>query len=247
MAVLLNGTRELGRFQAAADWHDYTFTIDSGLVKPNDVVIEIRSDTGQLAPGDPRRVGVLLDRATVRRWDRDGGTNLGSSRTNPFRQVNEEGEPQDRSEEVLANIEQLKEKKNRLSGEIGKLRKSGGDAAVLMAEGEMVSEAIRQAESPLGEIEARFAAAGLTLPVALSTNYLETLRMMSAIGLGWSLLPEGLMTSELRGLEVEHPPIHRPLGYLVHKSRTLSNAARAMIGELEAAREPEAREWREAR
>ena len=29
-----------------------------------------------------------LDRETVRRWDRDGGTNLGSSRTNPFKQVN---------------------------------------------------------------------------------------------------------------------------------------------------------------
>ena len=54
------------------------------------------------------RPGVLaLDRATVRRWDRDGGTNLGSSRTNPFRQVNEEGEHQDRSGEVLANIEQV--------------------------------------------------------------------------------------------------------------------------------------------
>ena len=54
------------------------------------------------------RPGVLaLDRATVRRWDRDGGTNLGSSRTNPFRQVNEEGEHQDRSDEVLANIEQV--------------------------------------------------------------------------------------------------------------------------------------------
>ncbi|MDI5934197.1 MULTISPECIES: LysR family transcriptional regulator [Halomonas] len=96
-------------------------------------------------------------------------------------------------------------------------------------------------------IEARFAAAGLTLPVALSTNYLETLRMMSAIGLGWSLLPEGLVTSELRVLAVDHPPIHRPLGYLVHRSRTLSNAARAMLDELEAAREPAAREWRETR
>jgi 6-phosphofructokinase 1 len=54
------------------------------------------------------RPGILaLDRATVRRWDRDGGTNLGSSRTNPFRQVNEQGEPQDRSDEILANIEQL--------------------------------------------------------------------------------------------------------------------------------------------
>ena len=49
-----------------------------------------------------------LDRETVRRWDRDGGTNLGSSRTNPFRQVNEEGESIDRSQEVLENIEKLK-------------------------------------------------------------------------------------------------------------------------------------------
>ena len=49
-----------------------------------------------------------LDRETVRRWDRDGGTNLGSSRTNPFKQVNEHGEAHDRSHEVLENIERLK-------------------------------------------------------------------------------------------------------------------------------------------
>src|SRR6059058_4177675 len=48
-----------------------------------------------------------LDRATVRRWDRDGGTNLGSSRTNPFRTTNEEGERVDRSDEVLENIARL--------------------------------------------------------------------------------------------------------------------------------------------
>lgn len=48
-----------------------------------------------------------LDRETVRRWDRDGGTNLGSSRTNPFKQVNAEGEAQDRSHEVVENIEHL--------------------------------------------------------------------------------------------------------------------------------------------
>src|SRR6267142_2356308 len=49
-----------------------------------------------------------LDRDTVRRWDRDGGTNLGSSRTNPFRSVSEQGERVDRSREVLANIVTLK-------------------------------------------------------------------------------------------------------------------------------------------
>jgi 6-phosphofructokinase 1 len=49
-----------------------------------------------------------LDRETVRRWDRDGGTNLGSSRTNPFRQANESGEAEDRSHEVVENIARLK-------------------------------------------------------------------------------------------------------------------------------------------
>jgi ATP-dependent phosphofructokinase / diphosphate-dependent phosphofructokinase len=44
----------------------------------------------------------------VRRWDRDGGTNLGSSRTNPFKTTNEEGERIDRSHEVMANIEKLR-------------------------------------------------------------------------------------------------------------------------------------------
>ncbi|HEX2932857.1 MAG TPA: serine--tRNA ligase, partial [Candidatus Binatia bacterium] len=66
--------------------------------------------------------------------------------------------------EALANIERLKEKNNRLSGEIGKLKKSGGDAAALMREGEEVSEAIRNAEGPLADIEARFEQFMLTLP-----------------------------------------------------------------------------------
>src|SRR4051812_6910933 len=48
-----------------------------------------------------------LNRETVRRWDRDGGTNLGSSRTNPFRQVNDEGDAEDRSPEVVENLKEL--------------------------------------------------------------------------------------------------------------------------------------------
>ena len=66
--------------------------------------------------------------------------------------------------DALAQIERLKEKKNRLSGEIGKLRKSGADASALMREGEEVSETIRNAESPLAEAEAAFERFMLTLP-----------------------------------------------------------------------------------
>ncbi len=66
--------------------------------------------------------------------------------------------------EALANIERLKEKKNRLSGEIGKIKKNGGDATALMRDVEEVSEDIRTAEGPLAEIEARFEQFMLTLP-----------------------------------------------------------------------------------
>lgn len=66
--------------------------------------------------------------------------------------------------ESLANIERLKERKNRLSGEIGKLKKSGADASALMKETEEVSDAIGKSEAPLAAIEARFEEFMLTLP-----------------------------------------------------------------------------------
>src|SRR5204863_379655 len=57
---------------------------------------------------DPLPDTLSLDRDAVRRWDRDGGTNLGSSRTNPFRVTMQPGTHVDRSREVLANIATLK-------------------------------------------------------------------------------------------------------------------------------------------
>lgn len=66
--------------------------------------------------------------------------------------------------EALARLEKLKERKNRLSAEIGRLKKIGGDAAALMRESEEVSEGIRQGEKPLAEIEADFERFMLGLP-----------------------------------------------------------------------------------
>jgi seryl-tRNA synthetase len=66
--------------------------------------------------------------------------------------------------DALARIEKLKERKNQLSGEIGKLKKSGVDAAALMREVGEVSETIRKGEGPLAEIEARFEKFMLTMP-----------------------------------------------------------------------------------
>ena len=56
---------------------------------------------------NPLPEALELNRAMVRRWDRDGGTNLGSSRTNPFQSLTETGERVDRSAEVIENIERL--------------------------------------------------------------------------------------------------------------------------------------------
>jgi seryl-tRNA synthetase len=65
---------------------------------------------------------------------------------------------------ALSGLEKLKEKKNRLSGEIGKLKKSGADAAALMREVEELSAAIRNGEDPVADIEARFESFMLSLP-----------------------------------------------------------------------------------
>jgi len=66
--------------------------------------------------------------------------------------------------DAVATTDRLKEKKNRLSGEIGKLKKSGADAAALMREVEELSEAIRSSERPLADIQSRFDQFMLTLP-----------------------------------------------------------------------------------
>ncbi len=84
-----------------------------------------------------------------------------------------------------------------------------------------------------------FSAEQLPLQSAISTNYLETIKTMVAIGMGWSLLPETLC-SDLYRLKVACPPIVRQLGYLHLANRTLSNAAEQFIGLLREQRAPAA-------
>lgn len=78
-----------------------------------------------------------------------------------------------------------------------------------------------------------FDASGVRLEVSMSTNYLETLRMLAAIGLGWSVLPDSMRTEELVALAIPGVQLRRSLGYVYHRDRTLSNAARAFIALLE--------------
>src|ERR671914_2082105 len=66
--------------------------------------------------------------------------------------------------DALTKLERLKEKKNRLSGEIGKVKQAGGDATDLMRQVEELSDGLRDGERPLAELEARFQQFMLTLP-----------------------------------------------------------------------------------
>ncbi|MCL4110480.1 UNVERIFIED_CONTAM: hypothetical protein GTU68_022362 [Idotea baltica] len=72
-----------------------------------------------------------------------------------------------------------------------------------------------------------------SLDVILETNYLETIRMMVAIGLGWSALPTEMLGDDLKGINVKGLKIERTLGIVQHANRSLSNAGQAFVGLLE--------------
>ena len=81
--------------------------------------------------------------------------------------------------------------------------------------------------------ERAFSELGLALDVSLSTNYLETIKMLVSIGIGWSLLPATMLDDQLKSLPVRQLKLKRELGVVYHRERTLSNAARALIGLLQ--------------
>lgn len=84
---------------------------------------------------------------------------------------------------------------------------------------QIISQALRHLENQLN--------------VYVSTNYLETLKMLVSAGFGWSLLPHTLLNEQL--VIVETPlQLKRELGVITHRKRTLSNAARGMLGILQA-------------
>ncbi|OUS22855.1 LysR family transcriptional regulator ['Osedax' symbiont bacterium Rs2_46_30_T18] len=75
----------------------------------------------------------------------------------------------------------------------------------------------------------RFTQQGLNLEVRMSTNNLDTIKMMVSNGLGWSLLPQSMIDDSLQVLATDQLPIYRSLGYIYHRERTLSNAAKQFI------------------
>ena len=67
------------------------------------------------------------------------------------------------------------------------------------------------------------------IQVGMATNYLEVLKMLAAIGLGWSALPRTMIDTGLKVIDIEKGEIKRELGIVTHEKRTMSNAGQAMI------------------
>lgn len=79
-------------------------------------------------------------------------------------------------------------------------------------------------------LERAFAPLGIQVPLRMSTNYLETLKMLATVGLGWSVLPQAMVHGkELHVLKLQGVNLQRTLGMVRHRARTLSNAAQALV------------------
>ena len=84
----------------------------------------------------------------------------------------------------------------------------------------------------------QFRQQGLILRSPMPTNYLETIKMLVSVGLGWSLLPKSMLDNAeemgLIELKINEISLTRPLGFLYLQDRTLSNAAKAFIALIKA-------------
>ena len=70
------------------------------------------------------------------------------------------------------------------------------------------------------------------LNIAMETNYLETIKMMVSIGLGWSILPISMISDDLKVLGIKKFSMQRQLGIAFHSERTLSNAASMLLKQI---------------
>ncbi|HAL69479.1 MAG TPA: LysR family transcriptional regulator, partial [Pseudomonas sp.] len=82
-------------------------------------------------------------------------------------------------------------------------------------------------------VQRLFESQGLTPNIAMSTNYLETIKMMVSIGLAWSVLPRTMLDEQVAPIALPGIGLSRQLGYILHTERTLSNAAKAFMALLD--------------
>lgn len=78
-------------------------------------------------------------------------------------------------------------------------------------------------------IEKCFSKVKLKPLVTMSTNYMETIKMLVSIGFAWSVLPRTMLDQTLIKLNVSNISLTRQLGYIYHTERTLSKATLKLI------------------
>ena len=79
---------------------------------------------------------------------------------------------------------------------------------------------------------AEFAKYGLKPYASMSTNPLESIRMLVSIGLGWSVLPHTLINEDLCILDLDIK-LERQLGIVWHPERSQSKAMQCLLNQLE--------------
>ncbi|MFK7995938.1 MAG: LysR family transcriptional regulator [Granulosicoccus sp.] len=87
--------------------------------------------------------------------------------------------------------------------------------AVLPARGTVTRDILLRALDPFGVV----------VETSLETNYLETIKMMVSVGLGWSALPANMLDEDIVEVVIKDLYMERQLGYVNLKGKTLSRAA----------------------
>jgi DNA-binding transcriptional LysR family regulator len=67
------------------------------------------------------------------------------------------------------------------------------------------------------------------LKISLETNYLETIKMMVSVGLGWSILPMSMVDHSVIALDISEFNCSRQLGIVINPRRSHSRAVEAML------------------
>ena len=91
--------------------------------------------------------------------------------------------------------------------------------AILPSHGTFTREAIEQALASYRD----------ELKISLETNYLETIKMMVSVGLGWSILPLSMVDHSLVALDFDEFSCSRQLGIVINPRRSHSRAVDAMM------------------
>ena len=95
-------------------------------------------------------------------------------------------------------------------------------AAVLPARGTITRTILLDALAPFE----------VPISTALETNYLETIKMMVSVGLGWSALPASMLDASVVEVPIDGLAMARRLGSVRRRGRTPSRAARAFVDAL---------------